>query len=102
MGRRRFVIFYLLCGVVAALSRAFIAPRSRIPVIGMMICVSGMISGALGVYLLLFPHARLLVMLPFGFLTKAFYVPSMLVLGLRFLSQVSSSLVASFRQRVVA
>jgi len=44
MGRRRFVIYYLLCGVVAALSRAFVAPGSRIPVIG----ASGTISGVLG------------------------------------------------------
>lgn len=78
MGRRRFVVSCLPCGVVAALSRAFIAVGSRIPLIG----ASGMISGIRGVYLLLFPHARVLVFLHFGFLTKGFYVPAMPVPGL--------------------
>jgi len=97
MGRRRFVIYYLLCGVVAALSRAFIAPGSRIPVIG----ASETISGVLGAYLLFFPHARVLVLLQFGFSTRAFYVSAMLVLDLRCLLQIFGSLAAQSGQGVV-
>ena len=98
MGRRRFVTFFLPCGVVAALSRAFIARGLRIAVNG----ASGTISGVLGAYLQLFPHARVLVLLHFGFLTRVFYVPAMLVLGLRYLLPILSSPVAPFGQGIVA
>ena len=63
-GHGRFLAFYLGCGVGAAFAQALPDPGSQVPMIG----ASGAISGVLGAYLLLFPHARLHVLIPFGFL----------------------------------
>ena len=60
MGHLRFVAFYLLCGIAAALMQATVSPESTIPMIG----ASGAISGVLGAYLLLYPNARILVGIP--------------------------------------
>src|SRR5690606_37805745 len=54
MGHGRFVIFYLVCGLVAVFANALPDPQSTIPLIG----ASGAIAGILGAYLLLYPHAR--------------------------------------------
>ena len=85
MGHAKFVVFYLACGVVAALSHGLIDSESTVPMIG----ASGAISGVLGAYLLLYPHARILVLIPYGFI-GTFYVPAGVVLGLWFLMQVLS------------
>ncbi len=90
MGHARFVAFYLLCGVAAALGQGILDPGSTIPMIG----ASGAISGVLGAYLLLYPHARVLVLIPLGFLSQLVRVPAVLVLGLWFLIQIVSSLAA--------
>ena len=63
MGHVRFVVFYLVCGVAAVFAQALPDPDSVIPMIG----ASGAISGVLGAYLLLYPHARVLVVIPLGF-----------------------------------
>jgi membrane associated rhomboid family serine protease len=89
MGRGRYVAFYLLCGVVAALAQALPDPRSTIPMIG----ASGAISGVLGGYALLYPHAKVLVVVPFIVL-YTFRVPAVLVLGFWFLGQLVSSATA--------
>ena len=60
MGSAKFVVFYLLCGAVAAFSHALTDPTSTVPMVG----ASGAISGVLGAYLLLFPHARVLLFAP--------------------------------------
>lgn len=98
MGHGRFVMFYLLCGVAAVLAQALPAPDSTIPMIG----ASGAISGVLGAYLLLYPHARVLVLIPFGFLSRMLYLPAMLVLGFWFLLQLLSTLLADPNQPGVA
>ncbi|MEM7023773.1 MAG: rhomboid family intramembrane serine protease [Pseudomonadota bacterium] len=64
LGHVRFLIFYVLCGIAAAFAQAFPDPESAIPMIG----ASGAISGVLGAYLILFPHARVHVIIPFGFM----------------------------------
>ena len=61
LGHVRFLIFYLLCGVAAAFAQALPDPASEIPMIG----ASGAISGVLGAYLILYPHARVHVLIPF-------------------------------------
>ncbi|MEO1192526.1 MAG: rhomboid family intramembrane serine protease [Pseudomonadota bacterium] len=61
LGHRRFLVFYLLCGVIAALAHALLDPMSEAPLIG----ASGAISGVLGAYLVLHPFARLVVLLVF-------------------------------------
>ena len=78
MGHGRFVVFYLTCGVAAALGQAFWEPGSTIPTIG----ASGAIAGVLGAYLLLFPHARVMVIIPLGIFSRVLWVPAVLVLGL--------------------
>ena len=84
MGHMRFIVFYLLCGVVAVLAQSLPDVHSQVPMIG----ASGAISGVLGAYLLLFPHARVLVMIPLGFIVRAYYLPAAVVLGFFFLLQV--------------
>jgi membrane associated rhomboid family serine protease len=64
MGHGRFVVFYLLCGTAAAFAQVLPNPESVVPMIG----ASGAISGVLGGYLLLFPHARVQVVIPFVFM----------------------------------
>ena len=80
MGHGRFVVFYLLCGLAAALAQAFQNPDSAVPMIG----ASGAIGGVLGAYVLLYPRARVLVLVPLGFFFYTLRVPAMLVLGLWF------------------
>jgi membrane associated rhomboid family serine protease len=87
MGHVRFVLFYLLCGIVAALAQALPHPDSTIPMIG----ASGAISGVLGAYLLLYPRARVLVLVPLGFYTRLVHLPAMLVLGFWFVLQIINS-----------
>jgi membrane associated rhomboid family serine protease len=84
MGRLRFIVFYLLCGVAAVLAQALPNVASQVPMIG----ASGAISGVLGAYLLLFPRARVLVMIPLGFIIKTHYLPAAAVLGFYFVFQV--------------
>lgn len=98
MGHRRFVMFYLLCGIIAAYSHALTAPASPIPMIG----ASGAISGVLGAYLLLFPHAKVLVAIPIGFYAHVVRMPAAVVLGLWFLLQLVSSAMAPSGQPGVA
>ena len=86
MGHAKFVIFYLICGILAAGSHALTDPSSTIPMVG----ASGAISGVLGAYLLLFPRAQVLVLIPLGFFIRMMYVPAGLVLGFWFLLQILS------------
>ncbi|MFQ6022703.1 MAG: rhomboid family intramembrane serine protease [Acidiferrobacterales bacterium] len=90
MGHVRFVVFYVVCGVVAVLAHALPNPQSDIPMIG----ASGAISGILGAYLLLHPHARVLVAIPLGFFLHTVRLPAMWVLGFWFVLQLVSSLFA--------
>ncbi len=87
MGHARFVIFYLLCGVAAVFAQALPNPASEVPMIG----ASGAISGVLGAYLLLFPHARVLVLIPLGFIMHSARLPAGWVLALWFGMQLLSS-----------
>ena len=90
LGRVRFVVFYVLCGVVAALGQGVADPRSEVPMIG----ASGAISGVLGAYLVLYPRAKVLV-LSLVFLITTVRVPALVVLGIWFVGQLLSSLMAS-------
>ena len=66
LGHFRFVIFYLLCGVAATFGHILFAWNSQVPTIG----ASGAISGVLGAYLVLFPNARILTLLPLLFIMR--------------------------------
>ncbi len=86
MGSQRFILFYLLCGILAALAHAMTDSHSVVPMVG----ASGAISGVLGAYLLLFPRAQVTVLIPLGFFTQLIYVPAWVVLGFWFILQVIS------------
>jgi membrane associated rhomboid family serine protease len=88
MGHTRFIVFYLLCGIAAVLAQALPDPGSTVPMIG----ASGAISGVLGAYLLLYPHARVLVFIPLGYIVRPVYLPAMVVLGFWFVLQIINSL----------
>jgi membrane associated rhomboid family serine protease len=83
MGHGRFLMFYLLCGVGAALTQVAMAPASTIPMVG----ASGAISGVLGAYLLLHPFARIKLLFPYFVIFFA-WVPAWIMLGLWFLFQL--------------
>jgi membrane associated rhomboid family serine protease len=89
LGHVRFLIFYLLCGIAAAFAQALPDPSSEIPMIG----ASGAISGVLGAYLILYPHARVHVIIPFGFLFLH-TIRAGWLLGLWFVFQLLSGLLA--------
>jgi membrane associated rhomboid family serine protease len=77
MGHGRFILFYLLCGVVAAGAQVLMAPNSAVPMVG----ASGAISGVLGAYLLLYPRVRVHVLVFLGFFVTTIVVPAYLMLG---------------------
>jgi membrane associated rhomboid family serine protease len=83
MGHAKYALFYLLCGVLAAVSHAVTDPSSTVPMVG----ASGAISGVLGAYVLLFPRARVLVLIPGFGITK---VAAGIVLGMWFVMQLFS------------
>jgi membrane associated rhomboid family serine protease len=87
MGHGRFIVFYALCGLAAALAQALPDMGSRIPMIG----ASGAISGVLGAYAVLFPRTRVLVVMPIFIVFYTFRLPAIWVLGLWFLGQLASS-----------
>jgi membrane associated rhomboid family serine protease len=91
MGRMRFIVFYLLCGLLAAYAHALMNRTSAIPMIG----ASGAVSGVLGAYLLLFPRARVVTLVMFGFYIRTVEVPAMVVLGFWFALQFLNALVIS-------
>jgi len=87
MGRGRYALFYLVCGVAAALSQTIANPDSDLPMIG----ASGAISGVLGAYFMLFPRAHVLVLIPLGFISQLIRLPAMWVLLLWFGLQLLSN-----------
>ncbi|MDH3452276.1 MAG: rhomboid family intramembrane serine protease [Gammaproteobacteria bacterium] len=90
LGIPLFIMFYLLCGIVAAFSQALPDTASDIPMIG----ASGAISGVLGAYLLLYPHARILVAVPLGFIITTWRLPAVAVLGFWFVLQLVNNLLS--------
>ncbi len=98
MGHLRFAAFYFLCGAAAVMAQALPDPDSTTPMIG----ASGAISGVLGAYLLLYPHARVLVAVPLGFILYTMRIPAGFVLAFWFALQLISNLVSGDQQGGVA
>ncbi len=84
MGSGRYLVFYVLCGLAAALAHIFFNAGSTIPAIG----ASGAISGVLGAYLLLYPTARVITLIPILFLPWIVEIPAVFYLGVWFASQL--------------
>ena len=90
MGPWRYLVFYLLCGLAAALTHIFTNPASPIPTIG----ASGALSGVLGAYFVLFPTARVYTLIPIFFLPWFVEIPAVVYLGFWFLSQLLNGTLA--------
>ena len=83
LGHVRFFFFYIFCGLGATLTHIILTPQSTIPLVG----ASGAISGVLGAYLVAFPRARVLTLIPIFFFIKLAELPAFAVLGLWFIMQ---------------
>ena len=90
MGHSRFIVFYVICGIAAVLAQALPNPESTVPMIG----ASGAISGVLGAYLLLYPKARVLVLIPLGFFLHTMRLKAGVVQLIWFVMQILSSLLS--------
>jgi membrane associated rhomboid family serine protease len=89
LGRGRFLLLYFGSGVAAVLAQTMVNPASSVPMIG----ASGAISGVLGAYLVLFPHAGVLTLIIFGFFIRIVRIPAVIVLGFWIVVQVLNGLV---------
>ncbi|MBI5076025.1 MAG: rhomboid family intramembrane serine protease [Nitrospirae bacterium] len=89
LGHVRFILFYLFCGIVAALSHTMAAAGSGVPMIG----ASGAVSGVLGAYLLLFPMARIHTIIFLGFFVQTVQIPALIVIGFWAIIQVVNGLI---------
>jgi membrane associated rhomboid family serine protease len=81
LGHGRFIVFYLLCGFVAAMAQTLLQPNSLVPMVG----ASGAIAGVMGAYLVLYPHSRVLMLFPFPIFL--FELPAIVFLAIWFLVQ---------------
>jgi membrane associated rhomboid family serine protease len=86
VGRIKFLLFYLVCGIAATLSQLAIDPKSHLPNLG----ASGAIAGVLGAYLLFFPSRKINILLG-PFITQ---LPALIVIGFWFLLQFFSGFVS--------
>jgi membrane associated rhomboid family serine protease len=86
LGHGRFIVFYLLCGIAAAMGQILIDPSSALPTIG----ASGAIAGVMGAYFVLYPHSRVLTLIPWIFI-QIIEVPAIVLLGFWFLMQFLSA-----------
>ncbi|MCC6543222.1 MAG: rhomboid family intramembrane serine protease [Nitrospirae bacterium] len=98
MGHFKFIVFYLISGVIAVYIFAFMNPSSTIPMIG----ASGAVSGVLGAYLVLFPRAKVHTLIPLGFYIQVIRIPAVFVLGLWIFVQILNGMVNGARGGGVA
>ncbi len=87
LGPKKFIVFYLLSGIGAAMTQVLMDTHSQIPMVG----ASGAIGGVLGAYLINHPNARVLVLIPFGFFSQLIKIRALYVLGFWFILQFISS-----------
>jgi membrane associated rhomboid family serine protease len=84
LGHGRFIVFYLLCGITAAVGQVVIDPTSTLPTIG----ASGAIAGVMGAYFVLYPRARVLTLVPLIIFWEIIELPAILLLGFWFVLQL--------------
>lgn len=97
MGPMRFIIFYLLCGLVAGMVHWFTNPNSTVPTVG----ASGAIAGVMGAYIVLFPRSRVVVLVPVLIFPFFFELPAVFYIGLWALMQVFSGTMSLADARAV-
>lgn len=83
LGHIKFLLFYLACGILAALTQWFFSMQSGVPALG----ASGAIAGVMGAYILRFPKAKILTLIPLGFFFFTIRVPAIFFLGFWFFQQ---------------
>jgi membrane associated rhomboid family serine protease len=93
LGHGVFTFFYLISGLAGSLAHTFVDSDGLIPLVG----ASGAISGVLGAYILLFPHARVVTLIPIGFYLTTIMVPAWVFLGFYAMLQVLNGLPALTR-----
>src|SRR5215213_5712341 len=86
LGHGKYLIFYLACGFLATYAHAFFSPGSRLPSIG----ASGAIAGVLGAYIVLWPHARVMTLIPIFVFITIRELPAICILGIWFVLQLFS------------
>ena len=91
LGTLNFIIFYSFSGIGAAMSQVLMDVNSQIPMIG----ASGAIGGVLGAYLINYPNAKVLVLIPFGFFSQLIKIRAIYVLGFWFILQFINSFLSS-------
>lgn len=84
LGHSRFLVFYLLCGLLATLGHILLGGASHVPMVG----ASGAISGVLGAYLVKYPKAKVVVLIPIIWFLTVRTIPAFFVLGFWFLLQL--------------
>ena len=87
LGSTKYLIFYLSCGVLAGLTQWFFSATSSVPSLG----ASGAIAGVMGAYILKFPQAKIVTVLPLGIFFPLFRIPAIYFLGFWFLEQAFNS-----------
>ncbi len=87
LGHVKFLIFYLVCGVLAALTHWFFDMNSVVPTVG----ASGAIAGVMGAYILKYPKAKIVTLLPLGIIITTIRIPAFYFLGFWFVQQAISS-----------
>ncbi|MGB2870175.1 MAG: rhomboid family intramembrane serine protease [Bacteroidota bacterium] len=90
LGHKRYIFFYLLCGLSASALHVFIDPHSTMPTVG----ASGAISGILAAYLVMFPRAKVVTLIPIFVFIQVAELPAIVVLGLWFVLQFFNGLVS--------
>ncbi|MFM7470689.1 MAG: rhomboid family intramembrane serine protease [Nodosilinea sp. LVE1205-7] len=88
LGHFKFLVFYLTCGVIAGLTQWFFDPLATVPTLG----ASGAIAGVMGAYILRFPRAHIVTLIPILFFFTTVRIPAVFFLGFWFLQQALFSL----------
>ncbi len=89
-GHFKYFVFYLLSGFAAAFTQIYVFPESEVPMVG----ASGAIAGVLGAYVFMFPHAKVVTLVPIFFFFEIIELPAFIFLGFWFMMQILSGMFA--------
>jgi membrane associated rhomboid family serine protease len=92
MGHLNYFVFYILSGLAASITHISLNMSATVPAVG----ASGAIAGVMGAYLIMFPHSRIITMVPFFFIPFFFEIPAVIFLGFWFFSQLVSGTFTMF------
>ncbi len=96
LGRGRYLLFYVVCGLAASMTHVVFNMSSEVPAIG----ASGAIAGVMGAYFVMFPHSRVITLVPIFFWPFFFEIPAVIYLGFWFLTQLFSGTFAVMAPQV--